>query len=93
MTNQKERIIHWDLLRILAAFSIVMLHVAAQFWYDLDKQSAEWLIANSYDALFRFGVPIFVMISGVLFLNPNYVLSIKRLYKHNLFRVISIYII
>ena len=66
--TDKKRLIHYDLLRIFAAFSVVMLHSAAQFWYSLDIYSTEWLIANSYDALFRFGVPIFVMISGALFL-------------------------
>lgn len=88
-----SRMIHFDLLRILAAFSVVMLHSSAQFWYTQDIHSAEWIIANSYDAVFRFGVPIFVMISGALFLAPDYKLSIRRLYKHNILRMIIIYVV
>lgn len=86
-----KRMIHYELLRILAAFSVVMLHSAAQFWYSLDVNSTEWVIANSYNALFRFGVPVFVMISGALFLDENYQLDLKRLYKHNILRLVIIY--
>lgn len=95
MSNNAEtnRMIHYDLLRILAAFSVVMLHSAAQFWYTLDIYGADWLIANSYDAVFRFGVPIFVMISGALFLNPAYRLDTKRLYQHNILRILIIYVV
>ncbi len=89
----KNRMIHFDLLRIFAAFSVVMLHSAAQFWYTLDVNSTEWLIANSYDAAFRFGVPIFVMISGALFLRPGYQLDVKRLYTHNILRLSVIYMV
>jgi len=81
------------LLRILAAFSVVLLHSAAQFWYDLDRQSTVWLIANSYDALFRFGVPIFVMLSGAMFLDPDYPMDLKRLYRHNVLRLIILYVV
>lgn len=93
MAETKTRKLHYDILRILAAFSVVMLHSAAQFWYDLDIKSTEWVIANSYDAIFRFGVPIFVMISGAIFLDKEYKLDVKRLYKHNILRLIALYVI
>ncbi len=87
-----KRMVHYDLLRILAAFSVVMLHSSAQFWYSLDINSKEWLIANSYDALFRFGVPVFVMLSGAVFLPKERELNIKRLYTHNILRVAAAYV-
>lgn len=93
MSEMKTRKFHYDILRVLAAFSVVMLHSAAQFWYDLDIRSAEWIIANSYDAVFRFGVPVFVMISGAIFLDKEYVLDVKRLYKHNILKLIVLYVI
>ncbi len=91
--KNSDRMIYLDLLRIVAAFSVVMLHSAAQFWYVLDIRSREWVIANSYDAVFRFGVPIFVMISGALFLKPAYKLDVKRLYTHNILRLVILYIV
>lgn len=83
----------YDILRILAAFSVVMLHSAAQFWYDLDVKSSEWIIANSYDSVFRFGVPVFVMLSGAIFLDWEYKLDVKRLYLHNILRLMLLYIV
>lgn len=87
----KARKLHYDLLRIFAAFSVVMLHSAAQYWYTLDISSKEWITANSYDAMFRFGVPVFVMISGALFLNKDYQLDIRLLYRHNILRLVVLY--
>lgn len=89
---EEKRMVHYDLLRILAAFSVVMLHSSAQFWYTLDINSREWMIANSYDALFRFGVPVFVMLSGAIFLPRQRELKIKRLYTHNIFRMATIFV-
>lgn len=91
--TERKRELHYDVLRIISAFSVVILHSAAQYWYDLDIYGKEWMVANSYDAVFRFGVPIFVMISGALFLTPNYQLDIKRLYKHNILRMAVIYVL
>lgn len=91
--SSAKRMIHYDLLRVVAAFSVVMLHSSAQFWYTLDVSSAEWKIANFYDALFRFGVPIFVMISGALWLGDERELNLKKLYKHNILRLAVVYIV
>lgn len=91
--TEKKRVVYFDLLRIAAAFSVVMLHSAAQFWYTLDIYSTDWLVANSYDALFRFGVPIFVMISGAIFLDRGYKLDTKRLYTHNIVRMGILYVV
>lgn len=92
-TVEKKRELHYDLLRIFAAFSVVLLHSASQYWYTLDIHGKDWIVANSYDALFRFGVPVFVMISGALFLAPEYKLDVKRLYRHNILRLIVLYAI
>lgn len=89
-TNSKRKY-DLDLLRILAAFSVVLLHTAAQFWYTLDVNGPEWKIANGYDACFRFGVPVFVMISGALWLGEERPLSIKRLYTHTILRLAAVY--
>lgn len=81
-----------DILRIIACFSVVMLHTSAQAWYSLPVDSLGFKIANSYDALFRFGVPVFVMISGALFLAPGKELDVKKLYRHNILRLVVLYI-
>ncbi len=92
-TKKEHRMVHYDLLRVFACFSVVMLHSAAQYWYTLPVTGTEWMVANSYDAAFRFGVPIFVMISGALFLNSQRQMNIKRLYKHNVLRIFVLYLV
>lgn len=86
-----NRMIYYDLLRIIAAFSVVVLHCAASYWYRLDFESRQWWIANAYDALSRFGVPIFVMLSGALWLSDTRELNLKKLYLHNILRMAVIY--
>lgn len=88
-----NRMVHYDLLRILASFSVVMLHVSAQFWYDFAVTDIRWLTVNTYDALSRFGVPIFVMISGALFLPGPPKTDTKRLYVHNIMRLLVLFIL
>ncbi|MCM1026208.1 MAG: acyltransferase family protein [Roseburia sp.] len=82
----------YDLLRIIACFSVIMLHCSAQFWYVLPITGNEWLITNSYDSVSRFGVPLFVMISGALFLSGQKKFSVRRLFTHNILRMLSVYI-
>lgn len=89
----KKRAVHYELLRILSAAGVVTVHSAAQFWYTLDVYCQEWWIANLYVALFRFTVPVFVMISGALFLDPAYKLDIKRLYRRNILHLVVLYVV
>ena len=86
---KQERLLHFDLLRILACFSVIVLHAAAQFWYGLPIDSTDWLVVNSYNAVFRFGVPVFVAISGALFLAPSREVNMRKLFFHNILRLVS----
>jgi surface polysaccharide O-acyltransferase-like enzyme len=59
-----------DLLKAIAAFAVIILHVTVSLLYDFANQQ-NWQAANFYNSLVRFSVPVFVMISGVLLLNKN----------------------
>lgn len=85
-----KRIEYFDLLRILAVFAVIVLHVSAQNWYYTDVHSFEWNVFNVYDSLVRWAVPVFVMISGALFLSKDY--SIKKIYSVNIFRIVISFI-
>ena len=67
----KSRKTSFDVLRILAAFSVVMLHVSSRYIMGNSVESADFYFANFYDSINRFGVPIFVMISGAIFLDKE----------------------
>ena len=91
MEKNRKRVIYLDYLRILATFSVVVLHVAAQNWYDTPIQSAEWKIYNFYNSCVRWAVPAFVMISGALFLDPDKKIRTKDIFCKSIFRMILAY--
>lgn len=71
------------LIRVIAAFFVVLLHVGAQGAYDI--VGAHWLTAIAYDSFTRICVPLFFMLSGALMIprmEPGIVLFrsiVKRL--------------
>lgn len=91
--GENGRKINIDLLRILACFSVIMLHSASQYWYDIPVTRLRWIVCNSYDAVSRFGVPVFVMISGMLFLSREGEIPVKKLYRNNILRLAAAYVI
>lgn len=78
---------YFDVLRVLATVSVVFLHINAEKFYSVDISSRNWLVFNISDSIVRWAVPIFVMISGALFLNPNRRVNIKRIYTANITRL------
>lgn len=83
-----ERILYFDYLRVLAIYTTVAIHVIAQVRYIADVHSFQWNIYNLFLSAFRWGVPIFVMISGALFLNPEKNVSISGLYRKNIYKLL-----
>ena len=70
-TKTNGRILYFDFLRIFATLSVMVLHVTAQNWHGTSVSSFEWQTFNFFNSIVRWGVPIFVMISGALFLNER----------------------
>lgn len=64
--TQPQRIAYFDVLRILATFAVIVLHLSAQHWADTDVHTRAWQAFNLYDSAVRWAVPVFVMISGSL---------------------------
>ncbi len=83
-----NRTLYFDILRITATFAVILLHVSCTYW-DTNTFNFDWNVRNIYDSAVRWCVPIFVMISGALFLNPEKQISIKKLYTKNIVRIIS----
>ena len=86
--NYIKREIYFDYLRILAILCVIMIHVVGVNWFTTPIYSTNWKILNIYDSIARFSVPIFVMISGALFLNKEKEISIKKLYSKNILRLV-----
>ncbi len=83
-----NRIFWFDRLRIIATLAVIVIHIAGSELFVHSIGSPEWDFYNMLDSLSRFAVPVFIMMSGALFLNPEKRLSIKVLYSKNLLRII-----
>ncbi len=87
MTLEK-RTYYFDFLRVAACFAVIARHVAE---YQLDGDHTgtfEWQVLNFYDgALVRWAVPIFVMISGALFLKAGKNIPVKTIYSKYVLRI------
>lgn len=84
---EPKRIIYLDLLRIFATGAMIALHVAASCVGAVPVDGAQFAAFNFYDSLVRFCVPVFVMISGVLFMNPDWEIKTSDLYRINVRRI------
>lgn len=65
-----------DVLKILAALAVVILHTNAIFWEG--PSSPAWLSANLIETLFYWAAPMFFMISGATLLNYPLRMSTKK---------------
>ncbi|GHV34687.1 hypothetical protein AGMMS4952_27070 [Spirochaetia bacterium] len=63
---ENNRIIYTDLLRIVAIFSVIMIHVSEWRIYQLDVfGTVDWYIHLVYFSISWYAVPVFFMISGM----------------------------
>lgn len=84
--DNKGRTVYFDYLRIAATLAVMLLHIASQNWYSTDVNGFDWKVFNFYDSIVRWGVPVFVMISGALFLKRDTV-SVKSIYTKYVLRL------
>lgn len=82
-TKTKKRIIYLDYLRVLAIFGVLLNHISSN-WTGGEFLNS--LIALGYNSLGRIGVPLFLMLTGILLLNNK--LPIKDFIKRRYPRVI-----
>lgn len=84
-SNITSRTVYFDYLRVFATFAVIILHVSAQNWYSTDVNGFDWQVFNFFDSIVRWSVPVFVMISGALFLNRE--IPLKKIYSKYVFRM------
>lgn len=66
-----ERKRSFDVIRVVAVLSVIMLHASARFLIHGPVRSLGFAIGNFFDSLARIGVPLFLMISGALLLDED----------------------
>ncbi|GMO56679.1 MAG: acyltransferase family protein [Treponemataceae bacterium] len=63
--DSRQRVLYVDFLKVIAAFGVITIHVGATGWYVQPDYSWNWQIMNMWQGIFRWPVPLFVMISGM----------------------------
>ncbi len=67
-----DSLVYIDVLRVLAALAVVVIHVSDRVVTQLDPCGpVDWWIGLFAESSTRWAVPVFVMISGVLMLTPS----------------------
>ena len=92
MIQTNNRKINIDILRIFATIGVIVIHVTAPKWEAVSVDSMGYMVYTMWDSLVRWSVPIFVMISGALFLNPQKTLDVKKLYTKNIMRMVTAFV-
>lgn len=80
-----RRSLNLDMLRFIATIAVIVLHISAQNYNNVDIPGKAFSAFVFTNGLVRWCVPIFVMISGSLFLGKE--LSIGILYKKYIWRL------
>lgn len=88
MTN--NRTIYYDILRIIATLAVITIHVCAQDMFQIPVGTYRWNVINVYYSISRWAAPMFVMISGGLFLAKDR--TIKEMYSKYIFRIVTAFI-
>ncbi|ORX76138.1 hypothetical protein BCR32DRAFT_329505 [Anaeromyces robustus] len=87
---KKSKRVYWaDCARIFSMVAIILLH-SSSFDCELRlklKNDSSWIIICCFNCLTRFGVPMFVLLSGTFILDPSRNFSFKKLFKHNILRL------
>lgn len=91
--DQDKRLLWADLLRAVSMAGIVLLHTSSCYWTDYFVFSDKWTSMALYDSVVRWALPIFVMISGMLFLGYKSSVGIKVLYSKYILRIALAFIV
>ena len=77
-----------DLLKALAITGVILIHVSAG-GYSHPVGSFDWLSALFWGSVSRASVPIFLMVTGALMLDPRRELTIRQLWLRKIPRLLA----
>lgn len=90
----KKRLLHYDLLRIIACFGVIMIHAPIFSQMDnYDINSFAYQSSYFWSILSRWAVPIFLMLTSIMFLNPKKDININKMFKKNILRLLLSYVL
>ncbi|OUM58365.1 hypothetical protein PIROE2DRAFT_64453 [Piromyces sp. E2] len=91
IVKEYKKHLYWiDALRILASYMVILVHSSFYTLYDAKFLSDGWVSSRFWDSISRPCVPLFIMISGALFLDPEKNISISKMYKKYIYRIVKV---
>lgn len=91
-----SRDVSLDIMRILACLAVITVHTAGTGLLpgrDYPLLSFEWITCFVMNALSGWAVPLFVMITGSIFLDSQKDVVIVKLFKNNILKLLVILIV
>lgn len=90
-----DRVFYLDLIKMVSMFFVLLIHmflfVLTTGQYSVG--SNYWMFANIVDSRARPSVPLFVMVSGALFLDPNKMIETNSIWRRRIPKFVIAYII
>ena len=90
--ENKQREWSLDFLRIVSCYLVILVHTSVYGWYDYSPRTLNWAVLNFYDTLGRPSLPIFIMISGSLFLRKKHI-DFRQLWLKSILHLGVIYVV
>ena len=82
-----------DVIKTVAIITVLMTHISASFVILFPVSSPEFIWGNIIDSISRIGVPLFVMVSGALFLDEDKSFNTKEFFKKHLLKMVVLLVV
>lgn len=86
----KKRYVWIDLLRIIAMFSVILMHVMGNTLYTYNLDGSPRVLYYALIDFLNFSVPLFIMISGIIFLDSKKEITLEVMLKKYCLKIIYI---
>ena len=83
-----KRLVWADLLRVVSVFFVIIIHVSSVGLREYGTGSADWVFSGVLNCVSRWAVPVFFMISGMFFLDPEKRFDFGSFLKKNVLRIL-----
>lgn len=93
MQNRKrERVWYWDILRIAAVIFLIIRHISTASFEFVEPLGRKWWVFNLYGSLAAWMVPVYLMLSGASFLDPEKKVTIRSIWSRNILRMLTAFV-
>ncbi len=90
--EKKTEYTYIEILRVLCAFAVIVIHVSGLNWFKLEMNDGNWIVQTFYNIGGRFSVCVFCMISGALLLRPGKSISLGDVFGKYIKRILICYV-